>query len=58
MPTSTDQYFWADDNRDEASLIPNAAFREIPSMWGHVGGSLSQPDEKKIVDDSIRELIG
>jgi homoserine O-acetyltransferase len=58
MPTSTDQYFWADDNRDEASLIPNAAFREIPSIWGHVGGSLSQPEERKIVDDAIRELIG
>ena len=58
MPTSTDQYFWADDNRDEASLISNATFREIPSIWGHVGGSLSQPEERRIVDDSIRELIG
>ena len=58
MPTSTDQYFWADDNRDEASLISNVSFREIPSIWGHVGGSLSQPYERKIADDAIRELIG
>ena len=58
MPTSTDQYFWSDDNRDEAALIPNATFREIPSIWGHVGGALSQPQERKIVDDAIRELIG
>jgi homoserine O-acetyltransferase len=58
MPTSTDQYFWSDDNRDEAALIPNATFREIPSIWGHAGGSLSQPHERKIVDDAIRELIG
>ena len=58
MPTSTDQYFWSDDNRDEASLIPNATFREISSIWGHVGGSLSQPYERKIADDAIRELIG
>jgi len=58
MPTSTDQYFWSDDNRDEAALIPNATFREIPSIWGHAGGSLSQLPERKIVDDAIRELIG
>jgi len=58
MPTSTDQYFWSDDNRDEAALIPNATFREIPSIWGHAGGSLSQPHERKIVDDAIRGLIG
>ena len=58
MPTSTDQYFWSDDNRDEAALIPNATFREISSIWGHVGGSLSQPYERKIADDAIRELIG
>ena len=58
MPTSTDQYFWSDDNRDEAALIPKAIFREIPSIWGHVGGALSQLPERKIVDDAIRELIG
>jgi len=57
MPTSTDQYFWSDDNRDEAVLIPNATFREIPSIWGHAGGSLSQHDERRIVDNSIRELL-
>ncbi len=58
MPTSTDQYFWAADNRDEALIIPNATFREIPSKWGHAGGRLSQTAERKLVDDSIRELIG
>ena len=57
MPTSTDQYFWAADSRDEALIIPNATFREIPSIWGHAGGILSQPAERKLVDDSIRELI-
>ena len=37
MPTSTDLYFWADDNRDEAEILPNATFREIPSIWGPTG---------------------
>ena len=58
MPTSTDLYFWADDNRDEAEILPNATFREIPSIWGHAGGILAQPQERKIVDEAITELIG
>ena len=58
MPTSTDLYFWADDNRDEAEILPNATFREIPSIWGHAGGILAQPPERGIVDKAITELIG
>ena len=57
MPTSTDLYFWADDNRDEAEILPNATFREIPSIWGHAGGILAQPQEREIVDKAIIELI-
>ena len=58
MPTSTDLYFWADDNRDEAEILPNATFREIPSIWGHAGGILAQPQEREMVDKAVMELIG
>lgn len=57
MPTSTDQYFWADDNRDEVSAMPNAEFREIPTIWGHMGGMGMDPADREFVDKAIRELI-
>ena len=57
MPTSTDQYFWADDNRDEVSAMPNAEFREIPTVWGHMGGLGMDPADREFVDRAIRELI-
>ena len=50
MPSSTDQYFWSDDNKDEVREIPNAEFREIPNMWGHAAGLG--------IDPADRELIG
>ena len=56
MPTSTNLYFWADDNRDEAEIFPNANFKEIPSIWGHAGGILAQTQERGIVDKAIIEL--
>ena len=57
MPSSTDQYFWADDNRDEVSAMPDAEFREIPTMWGHMGGLGMDPADREFVDRAIRELI-
>ena len=46
MPTSTDQYFWAGDNRDEVPAIRNAEFREIPTRWGHAGGRGMDPADR------------
>ena len=58
MPSSTDQYFWSDDNKDEVARMPNAEFREIPSIWGHAAGMGISPADRKFIDDAIRELIG
>ena len=58
MPGSTDQYFWADDNRDEVEILPNAEYREIPSIWGHGAGRGRTPGDMEFVDQAIRELIG
>ena len=58
MPGSTDQYFWADDNRDEVEILPNAEYREIPSIWGHGAGRGRTPADMEFVDQAIRELIG
>ena len=57
MPASTDLYFWAEDNRDEVAIMPNAEFREIPTMWGHMGGQGTDPKDKEFVDKAIRDLI-
>ena len=58
MPSSTDQYFWSDDNKDEVARMPNAEFKEIPSIWGHAAGLGISPADREFIDDAIRELIG
>ena len=57
MPASTDQYFWSDDNRDEASVIPYAELREIPTIWGHMGGLGMDSNDRDFIDKAIGELI-
>jgi homoserine O-acetyltransferase len=58
MPSSTDQYFWSDDSRDEVEAMANAEFKEIPSIWGHVAPSGRGVEARKFMDDAIRDLIG
>ena len=58
MPASTDQYFCSDDNKDEVGGMPNAEFREIPSIWGHVAGMGMDPADREFIDNAVRELIG
>lgn len=41
MPTSTDLYFPPEDLKIDADLIPNSEFREIKTLFGHIGGNLS-----------------
>jgi homoserine O-acetyltransferase len=57
MPSSTDQHFWSDDNRDEVEVMTNAEFKEIPSIWGHVAPSGRDAEARIFMDDAIRELI-
>jgi hypothetical protein len=58
MPSSTDQYFWSDDSKDEVGAMTNAKFKEIPSIWGHVAPTGRDAAATRFIDDSIRELIG
>ena len=57
MPSSTDQYFYSDDNKDEVGGMTNAEFREIPSMWGHVAGLGIDAADREFIDNAIRELL-
>lgn len=58
MPGQTDLYFPPEDNEYEASCMPNAEFRPIPSVWGHfAGGPGLNPVDVKFIDDSLKELL-
>lgn len=57
MPSRTDLYFTPEDSEYEASLIPNATFRPIESIWGHTAGGSSNPTDAQFIDDSLKELL-
>ena len=58
MPSETDLYFPVEDNRIEASLMPNAQLFPISSIWGHVAGAAANPPDVAFVNGKIRELLG
>ena len=58
MPGRTDLYFPPEDNELEVARMPNAEFRPIESIWGHLAGGPGANDaDTKFVDDAIRELL-
>jgi len=58
MPCRTDLYFPPEDNANEVTHMPNAEFRPIESIWGHLaGGPGWNPPDAKFVDDALRELL-
>jgi homoserine O-acetyltransferase len=57
MPSETDLYFPMSDARYEAALIPRAALRPIPSLWGHTAGGGQAPADAKFLNDRISEFL-
>lgn len=57
MAGETDLYFTPEDIEYEASCIPNAQFRVIPSVWGHQAGNGLNPADNRFVEDRLRELL-
>ncbi len=58
MPGRTDLYFPPEDNELEVARMPNAEFRPIESIWGHLaGGPGANEEDTKFVEDAIRELL-
>ena len=59
MPGRTDLYFPPEDNEYEVAHMPNAEFRPIESIWGHLaGGPGFNPPDAKFVDQALKELLG
>lgn len=58
MPSQTDLYFPPADNEWEVRHMPNAEFRPIPSIWGHMAGSPGvNPVDTACIDRALRELL-
>lgn len=58
MPAATDLYFTPEDCQTEASLISNAEYRIIPSIWGHRAGNPYQnPEDEAFIRQAIQELL-
>jgi len=58
MPGRTDLYFPPEDNEIEVALMPNAEFRPIESIWGHLaGGPGFNPVDSDFVDDALKEIL-
>jgi homoserine O-acetyltransferase len=57
MAGETDLYFTPEDIRYEASHIPNASFRVIPSVWGHQAGNGLNAVDSAFIDDALKDLL-
>ena len=58
MPCVTDLYFTPEDSQIEVGFMPNAEYRPIQSIWGHLaGGPGFNPEDAKFVDDAMKELL-
>jgi homoserine O-acetyltransferase len=58
MPSQSDLYFPPEDNEWEVRHMPNAEFRPIPSIWGHMAGSPGvNADDTACIDSALKELL-
>ena len=57
MAGQTDLYFTPEGIEYEASLIPHADFRVIPSVWGHQAGNGLNPADIRFIDDALKGLL-
>jgi homoserine O-acetyltransferase len=55
-PGQYDSYFPPVDSAYEASKIPGAECRPIPSTWGHM--TLWNPDDRPFIDAAINDALG
>lgn len=57
MPSTTDLYFTAEDAKAETSLMPNAEFRPIKSVWGHrAGNPVTNSEDQAFIRQAVRDL--
>jgi homoserine O-acetyltransferase len=57
MPSRTDVLFGVEDSEVEASQMPNAELRPIPSAWGHLAGFGANRPDNEFIDTALNELL-
>lgn len=57
MPIDEDMFFPPRDCLCEAEMIPNAQFRPIKSLWGHLGLFGLEPSYMDQIDQNLKELL-
>ena len=57
MPSETDMYFHIDALRREAQFIPGVQFSVIPTLWGHLAGTGSSPNDAVFINNEILEFL-
>jgi homoserine O-acetyltransferase len=58
MPCRTDLYFPPEDSEIEVRHMPDAEFRPIESIWGHLaGGPGFNAEDSGFVNSALRELL-
>jgi homoserine O-acetyltransferase len=57
MPGQTDIYFPPEDSAYEVAHMANAAYRPIPSIWGHWAGAAKSPADGVFIDKALKELL-
>ena len=45
------------ERRAEAAYVPQARFRVIPSLWGHMAGSGLNPADSKFIEREVKALL-
>lgn len=58
MPGETDQYFHWQVSEKESKSLPDARLAVIPSIWGHLAGGGSNPEDTAWMDKEIVKLLG
>ena len=57
MPSETDMYFHVDALRQEAQFIPGVQFTVIPTLWGHLAGTGSSPNDTVFINNEVLEFL-
>jgi homoserine O-acetyltransferase len=57
MASETDLYFTPEDIAADASHVPGARFRVIPSVWGHLAGGGFNPADNAFIEAEIKALL-
>lgn len=57
MPSATDLYFPLTDAEYEAPFIAHATLTPIRSLWGHPAGAGEAPEDRKFINDKVREFL-